>query len=540
MTLSAWVWAEALPDRARIACGGSGIDGTGQFLFTQSTGGSDLRGYVQSSARITSDTRENVMFPTNSWQHVVLVANGATCRIYRNGVQVGVVVYDGTLFNPTNALSIGARLTVDDTAAESGWWQGKIDDVAYWTRGLSGSEVFELFAAGSSGNPVTAADGYVNSPPMITGQPQGGSVYLHDPFSLAVTAASSTPPTYQWWKDGAPIAGATNSSFTTASAEFSAAGSYTVVVTGNGQSETSTPAIIAISAPVPKPDDGLVLYLKLDESSGITAADATTNANPGTLVNFLSPDTNWVPGVINGALSFSQGGPAADAVAVPFQPYLDFGANPFSLSVWAKGPPGQTDSGGLLCKGLPGGESYCIDIYGGTYRFFVRNSLGQNLANLTIQTATAPNNQWQHLAVSYDPSTTQSRMYVNGVLAGTGGTADLLFSDTSTLDVGARQSTSGYVYNWTGRLDDVRVYGRAITPLEARALAYQGFPPPVAIATSGGQLTVGWPFEAVGYELQSRTNLTTGSWALVSGVTTNFVTMPPSDAAAFYRLHRKQ
>jgi hypothetical protein len=220
----------------RIACGGSGIDGTGQFLFTQSTGGSDLRGYVQSAARITADARENVLFPTNSWQHVVLVANGTTCRIYRNGVQVGVTVYDGTLFNPTNALSIGARLNVDDTAAESGWWQGKIDDVTYWTRCLSESEVFELFAAGSSGNPVTGADAYVNAPPMITSQPQGGSVYLHDPFSLAVNAASLTPPTYQWWKGGAPIPNATNSVFPTTSAEFSAAGSYTVVVTGNGQS----------------------------------------------------------------------------------------------------------------------------------------------------------------------------------------------------------------------------------------------------------------------------------------------------------------
>ncbi|MCX6924662.1 MAG: hypothetical protein NT154_15825, partial [Verrucomicrobia bacterium] len=37
MTLSAWVWADARPDRARIACGGSGVDSIGQFLLTQST-----------------------------------------------------------------------------------------------------------------------------------------------------------------------------------------------------------------------------------------------------------------------------------------------------------------------------------------------------------------------------------------------------------------------------------------------------------------------------------------------------------------------
>jgi hypothetical protein len=110
---------------------------------------------------------------------------------------------------------------------------------------------------------------------------------------------------------------------------------------------------------------------------------------------------------------------------------------------------------------------------------------------------------------------------------------------SSTLDLGARQSASGYVYNWIGLLDDVRVYGRAITPLEARALAYEGIPPKLAIAMSGGQVTVSWPFEAVGYVLQSNTNLLQGGWAVVPSVTTNFVSLLPSQAEVLYRLHRK-
>jgi len=283
-----------------------------------------------------------------------------------------------------------------------------------------------------------------------------------------------------------------------------------------------------------------VLYLKLDETSGGTAADATTNANSGALVNFLNSDTNWVPGVILGALSFSQGAPNADAIAVPGQPYLDFGASAFSLSLWARGPASQTASGGLLCKGLGGGgEAYCIDYYNGSYRFFVRNSLGQNVANLSIQSGVAPNSQWQHLAVIYDPAASQSRMYVNGTLVGTAVTADAVFSNGSTLDIGARQFQSGYTLNWTGLLDDVRVYGRAITPLEVRALAYQGIPPSLAIAAVGAKLNVSWPLEAVGYELQSNTNLVGGSWITVPGVTTNSVSVTPSGSALFYRLHRK-
>ncbi len=539
MSFSAWVWADARPDRARIACGGSGVDGIGQFLLTQSTTTSDLRGYVETSGRATVSAQEGALFPTNSWQHVAMVADGTTLLIYRNGVLVATNAYDGTLFDPTNALSLGARLDTTDSVVESGAWEGKMDDMAYWTRGLSPSQVFELFAAGSAGQPVTSADAYSHSPPIITSQPLSVSLYLHDAFSLQVTAASLTAPTYQWWQDGTPIANATNRVFTNPRAEFSAAGSYVVVVTGNGLSVTSAPVSITLSAPTPQPDAGLVLHLKLDELTGGVASDSTTNANYGTLVNFLNPNTNWVPGAINGALLFSQGAPTADAVAVPPQPYLDFGANPFSLALWAKGPGGQTDSGGLLCKGISPGESYCIDFRGGSYRFFVRNSLGQNVANLAIQSGISPNNQWQHLAVTYDPGVSQSRMYVNGVLVGTAVTAEGLFSNVDTLDLGARQGAAGYAYNWTGALDDVRVYDRAITSLEVRALTYQGLPPTLAIAASNGQVTVSWPLEAVSYELQSSGSLATGLWNNVPGVTTNSLTLTPISLPQFYRLHRQ-
>jgi len=539
MTLSAWVWADARPDRSRIACGGSGTDGTGQFLFTQSTTTSDLRGYLQTSARVTVSAQEGVLFPTNLWQHVVLVADGSICRVYRNGYQVASGGYDGTLFNPTNALSIGARLTADDTAAESGWWQGKMDEVAYWTRGLSPTEVFELYAAGLGSNPVTGADAYANSPPIITVQPQGGVTYLHDPVALQVSAVGPAALAYQWRKDGQPIVNATNAVFVNPLADFSAAGSYAVVVTANSLNITSTPAVVAITAPAPQPEAGLVLYLKLDETSGTTAADSSPNSNKGTLVNFVNPDTSWVAGVVNGALSFSQGPPTADAVAVPAQPYLDFGANPFSLSLWAKGPPAQTESGGLLCKGTGTQEAYCLDIWTGTYRFFVRDSLGQAGANLMIQSSVAPNNQWQHLAIIYDPALSQSRLYINGTLAGIAATADAVLSNGEGLDVGARQYQGGYTLNWTGLLDEVRVYGRAITPLEVRALTYQGIPPTLTIAAAAAKVNVSWPMEAVGYELQSNTNLVGGTWIAVAGVTTNSVSVTATDSALFYRLHRK-
>jgi len=538
MTWAAWVWADTLPLGATVGAGGSGEDGIGQFLLlVNSDGGNDLRGYLQNVARTTTSPREGILFPTNNWQHVALVADGTTVRLYRNGSQVATARYSGQLFNPTNALSIGAVLTSDSSAAASGWWQGKMDEVAYWTRGLSAGEIFELVAAGLAGKPLTLADSFSNAPPLISVQPQGGTVLLHEPFTTQVEATGEPPLAYQWFFDGVALKEETNAVLTLASVEFADAGAYTVVVATSVGSVTSAPAVLAISAPLPALESSLVLHLTLDQTSGTNALDSSPNADNGALLNFPTPVTNWVPGVINGALLFNVGAPSAEAVAVPDAPYLDPGANAFSLSLWAKGPAAQVQSGGLLCKGLGGGdEAYCIDYYPAQYRFFVRNSTAQAPAGTQIEGPT-PNGTWQHLAVIYNPAQGQSQMYVDGALAGTAATVDSIWANTDTLDIGARQFQGGYTLPWNGLLDDVRVYGRAITPLEVRALNYEGHPPLLTVSASQGKVTIGWPFEVVGYALQSAPTLA-GAWTAVAGVTTNYLTLGPTNSAAFYRLER--
>ena len=224
----------------------------------------------------------------------------------------------------------------------------------------------------------------------------------------------------------------------------------------------------------------------------------------------------------------------------PDQPFLNFGANPFSLSLWAKGPAAQSESGrpGLQGSGrrrgspLPGYSERGLPL-------LCPNSAGQIPVGATIQTAVSPNGQWQHLAVSYDPAQSQSRLYLNGVLEGTGATVDSILSNSDPLDIGARQFQGGYTLPWTGLLDDVRLYNRAITPLEVRALTYQGYPPRLGLSANGGQVTVSWPFEAVSYELQTSPRLDGSPWNVVPGVTTNSMTLSPTNAASFYRLHRK-
>jgi hypothetical protein len=63
--------------------------------------------------------------------------------------------------------------------------------------------------------------------------------------------ATGTSLQYQWYKDGTPIANATNASYTVANMSAATAGSYTVVVSNSAGSVTSTGAAVSLSQTAP-------------------------------------------------------------------------------------------------------------------------------------------------------------------------------------------------------------------------------------------------------------------------------------------------
>ncbi len=115
--------------------------------------------------------------------------------------------------------------------------------------GLRGSAELVNIPAGA-----VWADDYVQAVqpapgPVITTQPlsvsaaEGSSITL----SVSLSATTAGTPTYQWFKDGVAIAGATASSYS----DLAAAGSYTVAVTLNGQTVTSSAAVVTTTPSAP-------------------------------------------------------------------------------------------------------------------------------------------------------------------------------------------------------------------------------------------------------------------------------------------------
>ena len=91
-------------------------------------------------------------------------------------------------------------------------------------------------------------DGQAAAPmaPMITTQPGPQTVLVGRTVTLSVVASGSPAPTYQWIKDGVPVAGATSATLTLSNVTTAQAGQYSVMVTNGGGAVTSAAAPLTI------------------------------------------------------------------------------------------------------------------------------------------------------------------------------------------------------------------------------------------------------------------------------------------------------
>ncbi len=87
----------------------------------------------------------------------------------------------------------------------------------------------------------------VNTPPVITAQPQSQTVIAGNSATFTVTATGTAQLAYQWRLNGTNIAGATSSSYMRVNAQPADAGAFTVVVTNSLGAVTSSPAALTVN-----------------------------------------------------------------------------------------------------------------------------------------------------------------------------------------------------------------------------------------------------------------------------------------------------
>jgi len=224
-------------------------------------------------------------------------------------------------------------------------------------------------------------------------------------------------------------------------------------------------------------NQGLVGYWKMDEASWNGTAgeviDASGNGNNGvatcTGTGCTKPTT--------GAGNFGNGGSfdgSEDYVSIANSTSLN--PQTLSVSMWVKG----STQGGykyLLVK-----QSANFAFYTGANAglYFYITPSGYSLTLSPAYSASIWNNQWHHVVGVYDGS--KVRLYVdgtefqNGTICG----GSQLASSSGPLYIGGYIDQGyGGTLNFNGTLDEVRIYNRALSPAEIRAL-YDFAPGPAA------------------------------------------------------------
>lgn len=205
---------------------------------------------------------------------------------------------------------------------------------------------------------------------------------------------------------------------------------------------------------------GLVGYWKLDEGNGTHANNSSGNNHVGTLNNAPS----WTAGKSGTALSF-HGGNTSVTIG---NNVLTTSAS-FTVAAWvqladvntwhtAVSQDGSNVSGFFLQYTAPGA--------GGQFAFSLISSDSASSPTVRATSKFQPlPNTWYHIAGVYDAGSKQSRLYVNGALQNTA-SVPAAWNATGTTAIGRALFNASQVDFWSGLIDDVRVYNRALSDQE--------------------------------------------------------------------------
>ncbi|GAA3211481.1 hypothetical protein GCM10020216_016130 [Nonomuraea helvata] len=204
---------------------------------------------------------------------------------------------------------------------------------------------------------------------------------------------------------------------------------------------------------------------RMDEGSGTTAADASGGGHPIT----ANGTAAWGTGRVGKAVTLDGQGALGTTGQVVHT------NKSFSVSAWVKLGRGDQDMAVVSQDGaVNSGFKLAYGPSDQKWRMLMfQDDANSSAYTRQVSSETAQLNRWTHLVGVYDQTAGQLRLYVDGVLVGQS-------AHTSTWDAqGAfqigRAKGNGYMVDrLTGAIDDVAVYGRAMTDDEVRQL-YEGW-----------------------------------------------------------------
>jgi len=473
----------------------------------------------------------------SQWSHIVIEydanrQSGGTFypfTLYVNG-QTDGFIWGAPAANSGGPFIIGGR-GVSATVLADRFFDGQVDEVAVYKRLLPAAELQAHYAA----------RGTVVVPPSFTSALLSQTVTAGKSITFATTVLGTSPISLQWYKDGAPITGATNSSYNIASVGTGNSGTYTLWAT-NSAATVSTSASLTVINPVNQANvtNNLVLHLKFENDT----ADSSGRGNNATAVN--SP--TFVTGKVgSGAFHFNTDTTntiynyATLGATAPTD--LKFSSNVnFSVAYWVRLPSGAAPGDlPILCS--------AANSYGGAGITFAPSyqrggwSWSLNTTGLYGPDNSINDGNWHSLIHTFDRTST-GLTYLDGVLVNSTGISSVGDVDQAgAMNIG-QGSTGTYAESGAMDVDDLGVWRRVLTPLEVAQIASAG-----AAGNSfdtvapGSDITV-TPSPADGNLILNYTSGTlvqssnlgpSAVWVPVPGATSPY-TVTPTNGAYYYRV----
>jgi uncharacterized repeat protein (TIGR03806 family) len=218
-------------------------------------------------------------------------------------------------------------------------------------------------------------------------------------------------------------------------------------------------------------EPGLIAWLKLDESTGVSANDSSPQENHGTLVAMEAGDR--IAGKFGGALHFDS---TDERVTM-----ANVAPDDFTVSFWMR-----TTRDFPVTNNPPTGLAIInADSGGPTQDFLIAGTRENNVNRISFQTGNASGaanmilhatsgvtaGDWIHVACTRVKSSGEMKIYLNGALEATRtGSVDTLNANP-ILCIGAIPGNAATSYE--GDLDQIRIYNRALSAAEVGGLSME-------------------------------------------------------------------
>jgi len=214
----------------------------------------------------------------------------------------------------------------------------------------------------------------------------------------------------------------------------------------------------------------LIAHYPLNEDSGQIATDVTGLALNADLQNDAT-GAGWISGKIDGCFEFDGLDDFFETPSTATE--LQLSAD-YSLSVWIWADSNQVTWAAITSRCTPTGNDNHWTLQwdnsaGTSKKLTVYHPGGANWrSSYTLADA---KNAWRHIAITYRLSPARIQLYVDGVF----------HSESTSLTQGPGSGNGKFrigcdraAYTWRGKIDDVRVYNRVLTPGDIQSLHNMG------------------------------------------------------------------